>query len=550
MAKREMTLPEAIAYANRLLAAGRAKEAADTCQTILAGVPDSLEARLCLGAARARLGALPEAMQAFDAVLDKAPDFAPALINKGHLLYLQQDYGAAAAHYEQALETEPASPLALFPLARIRHLQRRFGSAVKLLERLLQQAPDHAEALKLLARARFELNDMDAAADCLDRAVRLARADPEIEALRGDIAFHRGERNAARAHYAAALSRAPDSIPALEGKAIQALDEGRLDEAETTWRRLVELAPGQATHHFNLAHVLLLKGDYEEGLREYEWRRRRPDYPLSEPGPAQGPEWRGEDLSGKSILLSTEQGFGDVLQFARFAGVLAERGAGPVVHCQPVLARLLGTLAGVEALSWDETPPATDFHLPLLSVPHLLGITRKTIPAAPYLSAADPPPGGIPEGAVGVVVGTNSRTPVARQKSLTPQAADALLAALPGPAVNLQKDANEEQRAQLAAHGVLDPMQEAADFAATAAIIERLALVVTVDTAVAHLAGAMGKPVWTLLHHAPDWRWGQTGDKTPWYPSMRLFRQREPGGWDGVVKAVGAALADGVARSS
>ncbi len=311
-------------------------------------------------------------------------------------------------------------------------------------------------------------------------------------------------------------------------------------------RQALALDPDLADAHFCLGMALLRQGDFAAGWHHYEGRRRLPDWG----GPAfraiTAPLWEGEDLKGRSILLQAEQGLGDTIQFLRYAPLLAARGAQVTVRLPPVLVRLARTLAGGIAVAGnDAVPPPTDFHLPLLSLPLRLGTTLDTIPpAVPYLgSTATAATGGRPR-RIGLVWAGAPGHKRDRRRSIALATFAPLARATGIDLVSLQIGPRAVEA--LAPPGGLtlrNALWDSADFADTAAVVAGLDLVITVDTALAHLAGALGKPVWILLPYAADWRWLLDREDSPWYPSAHLFRQEEPDAWAAVLERVAAALA-------
>ena len=318
-------------------------------------------------------------------------------------------------------------------------------------------------------------------------------------------------------------------------------------------------APDFAHAHWNLALALLAHGDYPEGWREYEWRLHLPELGARAPAlPA--PRWQGEPLSGKTLLATTEQGLGDAIQFVRYASALASRGARVIVQAPGPLQRLLASVPGVAAtFGTNDALPACDFAIPLLSVPGELGVgANDRACAVPYLrvDAARRADIATP---IAQVAGSSRKIGLAwagsphhandRRRSL-PLSALAPLFALPGVSwFSLQKGEGVAQVALVPAAAsaltLLDPHNEFDD---TAALVDALDVIVTVDTSIAHLAGALGKRVLILLPFAPDWRWGTTGDTTPWYPTARLFRQRTTGDWASAVTRWGGAGGEALTR--
>jgi tetratricopeptide (TPR) repeat protein len=320
-------------------------------------------------------------------------------------------------------------------------------------------------------------------------------------------------------------------------------ERGRNDRALSLFRRACALAPGHPDIHCNLAAALLQSGNYEEGWREHEWRLH-PGALRDVSRAFDAPLWQGEPLAGRTLLLHGEQGYGDNLQFVRFAALLAARGARVVVETPRPLARLLATAPGVSAVValGDRVPPV-DCHLAMMSAPERLGITLETLPAAmPYLAAPAAEKAawkaraaGWPGRKVGLAWAGNPAiklpwAQIGNKLRSIPLDAFAPLFALPGVRwVSLQKDGSP------AAPPLLDVMGEMRDFADTAALIEALDLVITVDTAVAHLAGALNKPVWILSRFDGCWRWLGHRPDSPWYPTARLFHQKKLGDWAPVI---------------
>lgn len=304
-------------------------------------------------------------------------------------------------------------------------------------------------------------------------------------------------------------------------------EQGRGDHArcEATLRGALAIRPDGDEATFGLGLSLLGQGRYAEGWPLLEPRARLSPG-LIPPGPTGYPEWRGEPLAGKSILVLSEQGFGDQIMLARFARTLREHGARVTLACRAPLARLFGPLAdAVIPIAPGETVPAGphDYWTRYFSMPRHLGVTLETLPGEPYLAALKDVPA--PPGRVGLAWTASATGALAAQKSLPREAADYFLRQ---GFVSLQPEDTG-----------------ARDFADTAAIIAKLDLVISIDTAVAHLAGAMGKPLWVLLPHGADWRWMNGRTDSPWYPSARLLRQASPGDWISVLQPIREAVLSG-----
>ncbi|MDB5445075.1 MAG: putative repeat protein [Phenylobacterium sp.] len=348
------------------------------------------------------------------------------------------------------------------------------------------------------------------------KAERLARAAALREA--GDLA------GAGRIYRAVAAAEPADPEPHHHLGGLYAR-LGDLAQAEAHYRRALELAPQAAGTARAFAVLLLSQGRYPEGFALFEARHRLAQYAKPELPFA---EWRGEAVAGKRILIWPEQGLGDQIQFARFAPVLKARGAQVTLLCWRPLARLFAASLGVEVIAADGAVefPDPDGWVMAMSLAERLGVTLETLPSQPYLRAAGPGPELPPGFKVGLVTRGNPVYGNDPNRSLPPAAA-AALRGLPAQIIGLTL---EETGAR--------------DFADTAAIVDQLDLVISVDTAVAHLAGAMGKPCWVLLPAAwQDWRWLRERRDSPWYPSVRLYRQSVPGDWGEVVGEIEADLA-------
>jgi len=471
------------------------------------------------GAALRRLGRPAEAVASYRRALALKPDALVARVNLGNALLDLGEGDEAAETFRAVIALAPALPEAQFGLGRALHLTGQLEAAIEPLRQALALRPDYAAAYDAL----------------------------------GQVACDLGRWNEAIAFHAEALQRDPNGPGFYTHFGIALYNCGELQTAEGSFRLALSLNPDDVLAHFNLAAVLLRAGRLAEGWAEYEWRRRLRGFPALQ---TTRPEWRGEPLAGKTLLLYGEQGLGDTLHFARYAQLAAEQGARVVMAVQKPLLRLMRSVPGVAEVVALGGAVSADYHLPLLSAPWRFGTTADTIPArTPYLFPA-------PEDArrwgerlanltglkVGLVWAGDPRPDdraahlVDRRRSLT-LAQLAPLAAIPGITfVSLQKGAPAVQaKAPPAGLHLLDWMDEIEDFADTAALVSQLDLVISVDTSVVHLVGAMGKPVWILSRFDGCWRW-QDRDDSPWYPTARLFRQTAPGDWTGPLAALTAAL--------
>jgi Flp pilus assembly protein TadD len=361
----------------------------------------------------------------------------------------------------------------------------------------------------------------------------------------------------AEAAYRDGLRYRPGNVALINNLGVALKNQLRFEEGLACFAEVLRLEPEHVEAHRNRALTWLLLGDMEQGWPEHEWRLRRADQPglrLSQP------YWDGSPLAGRTILLYPEQGIGDTVQFVRYAALLKEQGARVLMLCPTSLMSLLGGCDGIDQIIPPDSPlPSFDVHASLMSLPFLIGKTQKSIPTAvPYLTAAGELMtrwksvfDGVTAFKVGIAWQGNPAYPADRGRSI-PLACFAPLAQLPGvQLVSVQKGPGVEQLARIEEPILSFDRQadeSAGAFMDTAAILRGLDLVITSDTAVAHLAGALGVPAWVLLPLVPDWRWQLEREDSAWYPTMRLFRQCRRGDWADVFHRVAAALSDEVAK--
>jgi tetratricopeptide (TPR) repeat protein len=479
--------------------------------------PDYFEARKTLGAILRAAGRLEEALATYDELLRLQPHYPEALANRGNVLKAMGRASDAEASYREALAQNPEFALAHQNLGLLLQDQGRHREAVACHQLALRFNPNSADPHQGLGSAFGRLGEYDAAIHHFREALRL---NPHIAT---------GHHN-----LATALKLA-----------------GRLDESLACFENAVRLKPDYALAHMNRATVLLQVGDLERGWREYEWRWHVPD---SSPRRFPQPIWDGKPLQGRTILLHAEQGMGDVLQFIRYAQLVRDSGGRVVVSCPGLLLKLLSRCRGIDQLVDQKEPlPGFDVHAPLVSLPGLFNTTLKTIPAeVPYLFA-DPTLvekwhqrlASIRSPKVGVCWQGNPENPGDQRRSFPLADLEPLSRVARICLVSLQQGPGVEQIAT-SRFPILtlgdDFDREAGAFMDTAAVMKSLDLVVSADTAVAHLAGGLGVPLWLPLARWPDWRWLLDRDDTPWYPTMRLFRQQEPGNWSGVFERIAAGV--------
>ncbi|MDR3517694.1 MAG: tetratricopeptide repeat protein [Azospirillaceae bacterium] len=474
------------------------------------------------------------------------------------------DFANASAGYRQALALDPAHSPALNNLGNLLRDQNFLNKAAACYRKAVTLKPGFTEAYANLGAVLQELGRLDEAVICYRKLIEL---NPSLVAActsLGSVLQRQGRLNDAVLCCRRAVAIAPDSANSYVNLVAYATMRGLppeqrcLEEAIRCCRRAIKIDPTLAEAHYNLATPLLLTGQFHPGWQEYEWRWKVPSFQAHRPAFPQA-EWQGEPLAGRTILLYGEQGFGDFLQFVRYAPLVAARGARIVLRVPKPLIRLLKTVPGIsEIIGQDEAPPPFDYHQSLMSLPGIFGTDIDTIPATIPYFRADPAItarwqtrlSALPGLNVGLVWAGNPRrhdfaaTLVDQRRSIALEHF-APLATIPGIQwISLQKGPGA-RRSGTPPGGLMlhDWMDEIDDFADTAALIEALDLVVTVDTSVAHLAGALGKPVWILSRYDGCWRWLLNRDDTPWYPTARLFRQDRPHDWDRVIDRVRDHLA-------
>lgn len=516
----------------------------------------------------ARLGALlamrnqdDEAERCYRLALTHEPGDAATCSNLGILLARQGRDDEAAQCYRRALTLEPDNGathcnlgVLLAKLGRFDEAERHYRGAIALV-------PDGAQAHANLALLLEALGRADEAEQCQRRALARAPASAQIHVNLGNLlaAGHRDDE--AEQCYRRAIALAADMASAHSNLGVLLTERGREDEAEQCFLRALELNPRYPLARLNLGYLLLRQGRFAEGWPHHE-ARNDPGLPDAGAAPPAFPfpQWRGQSLAGKSLLMWPEQGLGDIIQFCRYAPLLKRRGAARVtLACRAPLASLMRTLDGVDAVLALGDPAVQigvhDYWTFTQSVPLCCDTGLDTIPAPiPYLRAAPEkmrewaprlPAGGA---RVGLAWRGNPGHANDRHRSLPGKSTLAPLWSVPGARfVSLQMGGRGE--ADAAAPPLTDLGAAIGDFADMAAIIEQLDLVICVDTAIAHLAGALGKPCWVLLPaYKTDWRWLRARDDSPWYPgAMRLFRQRAIGDWTAVVAEVTAALRERLA---
>jgi len=413
---------------------------------------------------------------------------------------------------EQTHNTKPQLQIAL-----AHHQAGKLQDAERIYQQILQQEPHNIHILQLLGQLYYQTGQLEQAGSYYSQALTLNPNSPQLLCIYGDTMTGRG----------------------------------KIEEAIKQFRQALALDPKFVYGHWGLAVALLLSGDMQQGFAEYEWRWQLPELAQRPCYTLPVPLWKGTPLAGQTILLYEEQGLGDSIQFIRYIPLVKQLGGKIIVSCSQELKRLFSTIPEIDLLITDRDPlPEINLRAPLMSLPHLLETTMENIPAqVPYLYAKEEDAvkysGSLQTSdkfKVGIVWASKLNDPTSGKRSCDLKQFLKLLLSLPGMTFySLQKDFPPPLELQ-DNKNLIFLGDKLTDFADTAAIIQELDLVITIDTAAAHLAGALGKPVWTLLHFAPDWRWMRDRPDSPWYPTMRLFRQSQPRDWTGVFAEVEAAL--------
>ncbi len=503
-----------------------------------------------LGAVLQALGRTEESLGAYRQAILLKPDYAEAYNNMAMILQSRGDCCRAIAYYERAAQLAPDCGDIRYNLGNALRCEGRLAEALNEYKRALSLRPDYAEALNNLAITLRELGQFEAAADCYRQAIR---SKPDCALFHSNLASilqHLGQLVEAIAHCERAVDLDPNHPEARHNLASALRDAGRCDEAMEQNNLAIRLRPDYADAHWNQAVAYLLNGNFQKGWQEYEWRRSTDWHVSAYPHKHRKPRWNGESFTGKRLLVHCEQGVGDCIQFVRYLPLVKALGPTVVLEAWGSLHGLLKGFDGVDELAElsfnRETQATFDAHVSIMDLPGLFGTSEDTIPASvPYVHA-DPAKAARwrqelsgPDLKVGLVWAGSARHANDHNRScrLEPLAPLGHIAGVR--LYGLQKGEPARQADEAA---VTNLGEQFYDFTDAAAAIESLDLVISVDTAALHLAGAMGKPTWALLAYAPDWRWMLERTDSPWYPTMRLFRQKQWGDWDSVVQEVAQEL--------
>ena len=486
---------------------------------------------------------LPDAVSAARRAITLNPELPQAHGNLGACLIDLDDLVGAREALKSAIKLAPEDPENFVNLSQLEIKSGAFSAALAAAEAAIDRAPKLPQALNALGNAHYALRDYIPAEDAYRRACELRPSASDILGNLGNALARQGRLVEAREVLCDSLKMDADNPSLRTNYGALLLEQGDVNGALQEFERALAIAPELPDAHWNRGLARLLSGALKDGFAGYEYRWRLPEFT---PRHTDIPLWHGEALEGKSILLHSEQGFGDTLQFVRYIDVLKAQGAEVYLETHAPLRRLLEGMPSLNGvLQRGDRLPDVDVQLPILSLPHRLGTSFETLPKEiPYIPFN---PDAAPD--LGVTSGLKiglawAGRPTHKNDFNRSVSLDVLkpLFELSGATwVSLQIDARHDD-AISAGLPLRDLRPQITDFADTASAIGALDLVISVDTAVAHLAGALGKDVWILLPFSPDWRWLMDRDDSPWYPSARLFRQQSAGDWGEVIRRVASAL--------
>jgi tetratricopeptide (TPR) repeat protein len=532
-----------------LIGLGRHEEALISLDHALAINPKAATAYHNRGVALLRLRRLGDAIAAFDHAIALKPDYADAHNDRAAALADQNKLEESLAGYEKALSLRPDSVPYLVNVGLALSGLQRHAEALPIAEKALRIKPNDTGALIMRTQALLALGQPADGLATIDMALTVNPGLVQAHLWRSHALILLGQPDAALMAAETARARAPQDAAALRGYGFALSKLNRLEEALLSYDQALNCRPNDTESLWNRALALLALGRFEEGWLAYEYRNLRHKTLAARKYPT--PLWWGKQpLKDQRLYIYWEQGLGDTIQFARYALLAVAAGAKVAFSVQDPLLRLFKDFdPAITAIGQNEAPTEFELHCPLLTLPLAFGTRLETIPAWPggYLKApaedAARWDGRLPIGRRRIGLAWSGSQTHANDANRSIPLTKLLSLLHPDDVwVSLQKEVREADRAAFCASGLVDVRAELGDFADTAALISTLDLVISVDTSVAHLAGALGKPSWVMLPFAPDFRWLLGRDDSPWYPEMRLFRQDRAGDWEGVAARIGQAL--------
>jgi tetratricopeptide (TPR) repeat protein len=531
---------------------GRLDEAEKAYRRVLKANRNDFNALHLLGMLHHQRGKPGEAYQLITSALKVHPRSADALANLALVLHALKRDNEALASLDKALALAPDHFDALNNRGNLLLEMGKPDEALATFDRLLDREPNHVQARINRGNALAALGRGEEALKDYDEALALQPGNPGAFYNKGNALRGLGREEEAIEAYGAALLALPTHLGSWINLGLALMALNRHQEALDAYRKALELAPDHPDVNFNQALALLTAGDYRQGFEKYEWRWKRTGMnakPLFRARP-----WLGETpVAGKTIFIYAEQGLGDTIQFARYASLLARAGAKVILEVPPELTALLSGLQGAATvIGRGETVPAFDLHCPIASLPLAMKTELSSVPAdIPYVHASEQRVArwrerieAVPGRRVAIAWSGCADHVNDRNRSIPLSTLEPLLATPGVSFISVQRDLRPADAERLAGlTGLLHVGDDLADFADTAAVLSLCDMTVCVDTSVAHLAAAMGRPVCILIPFQPDWRWTADGERTPWYPQARLFRQSAPGNWAGVLTRLSEALA-------
>jgi tetratricopeptide (TPR) repeat protein len=532
---------------------GEREAAEQLCGELLEAEPCHAEALNLLGVLAHQAGQNELARQRLERAVILRPQDAGFHYNLGVAQQVLGQTAEAAASYRQTLRYQPDHLAALNNLGHALLALGQYTEAQEHLEQAVRLQPNYVEAIINLGEAYLRQGELDKASERLEQAVKLRPEHSDSHNRLGIVARQQGRLDEAIAHYEEAVQLSPNFAAAHHNLGLALAGLGRYEAALASYEEAIRLNPDHWEARLARAMTWLLLGDFESGWRDYEYRWQ---YRPAPKPPGSQPLWDGSPLKGQTILLWAEQGLGDTIHFIRYATLVKQQGGTVVVQCPAKLSRLLSSCPGIDRLVSHNAPlPTYDVQAPLLSLPRILGTTLGTVPAnVPYLFADSDliecwrrELSRLDGFRVGIAWQGDPAYRCDRDRSIPLRYFSSLSRVPSVRLISLQKGPGGEQLREVAELFQvinLGPRldENTAAFMDTAAVMKGLDLVITSDTAVAHLAGALGVPVWLALTFAPEWRWLLEREDSPWYPSMRLFRQTRRGDWEGVFRRMAGEL--------
>jgi len=534
--------------------AGEVHEAEKICEEIRHADPEYSPALHMLGMVAYRMGLHDVAVNLMGEAVQIRSDVAFYHKDLGNVFLSQDRIDESILCYRNALRLDPNLVRAYYHLSVALIKKDLLDEAMQSIVIALKLKPDYTDALYQAGFILGRKNKPDEAIACFEKLLRIEPARTEALFALGAALGSIGREDEAIDCYRKVLQLEPDHVYTLNNFGMLLKEQGEIEQATDMYRKAIGISPDLVGSHWNLSHVLLLAGDFEVGWKEFEWRLRKADWRMANLRPCKVPLWKGESFAGKTLFIHDEQGLGDTIQFVRYLPMVKALGGDIIFETQEPLIVLLKNFPGIDRLiphSADGVLPTDmDFYMPLLSLPAIYNTALDTIPdTVPYLHADADKTGYWRERLVGdgfkvgIVWAGGPKNPNDRNRSCRLRQFESIANISGIRLIGIQKGkAAEQVKDLLPGMEVINYGPELDDFTDTMALIENLDLIIAVDTAVAHLAGAMGKPIWLILTFAHHWPWLLNRTDSPWYPNMRIYRQKKKGDWASVFDRVGKDL--------